>query len=187
MTMGTINYYFDDTHPMRPYLRELVGNKKEVFFPQPNSTTVPVPERDDKGGWPGLWPCWNGAFWDMKEDHRGETGYVNRQPVKIADLGPLPAGWKTGLEPTPLELKQRAKGEILYRLAELDAKSTRSIRAIGVLTNEIENTVGISGNPDLTARLANEKKVLAGLEAKAQAERSALAAIQAEIAGLGGE
>jgi hypothetical protein len=185
--MATINYYFDDTHPLKPYLRELVGNRGGVFFPQPNSTTVPVPERDDKGGWPGQWPCWNGISWEMKEDHRGETGYVNRKPVKIADLGPLPAGWKAELEPTPLELKQRARGEVLNRLAELDARSTRSIRAIGVLTNSIETTVGIAGDIGLAQKLASEKAFLADLEKQAQAERDNLAFLQSEIAGLGGE
>jgi hypothetical protein len=186
--MGQINYYYDDGHAFKPFLRELMGNDPaKGFFPPPNTTTVPVPERDEKGEWPGLWPCWNGISWEMKEDHRGKTGYVGREPVKISDLGPLPAGWKTELEPTPLEAKQRARDEILYKLAALDAKSTRSIRAIGVLTNEIKNTVGISGNDELIVKLATEENYLRDLEREANAARETLAAIQAEIAGMEGE
>jgi hypothetical protein len=157
------------------------------FSAPPNSTEVPVPERDEDGEWPGLWPCWDGESWRMEEDHRGETGFFGRDPFKIDDVGPLPLGWTKEIALTPLELKLRERNESLFRLGGLDAKSARSLRAIGVLAFHMEITAGTQAYVELAQKLASEKLFLAGLEEDAQKERITLAAIQAEIDAIEGE
>jgi hypothetical protein len=116
----------------------------------------------------------------MVEDHRGKSGYIDGRPTKIEDIGPLPAGWTaTPPEPTPLEVQRQAESESLRRLAELDAQSTRSLRAIEVLTD--------MGDDGTAASLADEKSWLTDIEEQARTERVVLAAIRAKIAGLVGE
>ena len=41
----------------------------------------------------GLWPCEKDGAWVLVDDHRGEQGYVNGEPVTIKEFGPLPDGW----------------------------------------------------------------------------------------------
>jgi hypothetical protein len=33
------------------------------------------------------------GWWTIVEDHRGESGYLDGEPITVSDLGPLPDGW----------------------------------------------------------------------------------------------
>lgn len=53
----------------------------------------------------GFIPRWNGKAWDQVEDHRGEEGFVDGQPIIIRDYGARPEGWS--LEPPELTNDQK--------------------------------------------------------------------------------
>jgi hypothetical protein len=114
----------------------------------------------------------------LVEDHRGESGYVGGKSFTIKELGPYPDGWSTTPpEKTADELKAEAEAACLGALAEIDAKSTRSIRAIEVLRAEL----AVASGSDLTAlnaKLTDELTFLEGLESQARAQRAALAEIR---------
>lgn len=131
---------------------------KDVWLMPPNSTVVPPEIRE------GYVPVWNGEAWDYVEDHRGEKGWVNRAPVEIKELGPLPDGFSAEEPvPTPEELAGRRRKEILAELNLIDLASSRSVRAI--LTAQ-----SAGQEPD-----AADVERLAGYEASAKGLRAELA------------
>lgn len=133
---------------------------KDVLLMPPNSTTI---KPDMKYGYA---PVWNGSAWDYVEDHRGKKGWVNRVPVEIKELGPLPAGF-TANEPelTPEETASARRQEILAELDRIDRASSRSLRAI------------------ITAQAAGQEPASADVERLARYEAEAKA-LRAELAGL---
>lgn len=98
---------------------------KDVWLMPPSCTTVKPDTRE------GHAPVWNGGAWEYVEDHRGEKGWVNRVPVEIKELGPLPDGF-TVVEPEPTQEEQaeQRRQEIFSELDRIDRASSRSIRAI---------------------------------------------------------
>ncbi|MDR0620717.1 MAG: hypothetical protein LBJ61_02410 [Deltaproteobacteria bacterium] len=169
--MTEYNYYFDDTDPLKPYRSECVANKGSL--PPLNATRIaPPPEVE------GKWRVFKGGKWGYVEDHRGEEGYLNGVPTEIKALGPYPSGWSaTPPPPTAEEIRAQSIAECQAKLAEIDLKSTRSIRAIKVLEDEISTTTGLAGNAELVQKLAVEKSYLSNLETQAKAERDKLAGL----------
>ena len=98
---------------------------KDIWIMPPNSTIV-KPELKE-----GYAPIWNGEIWDYIEDHRGEKGYIGKEPIEIKELGSLPDGFSIK-EPelTPEEIKEQNRQEILSNLSRIDQASSRSLRAI---------------------------------------------------------
>ena len=117
----------------------------------------------------GLAAVWQGEAWALVEDHRGRRGWLDGEPAVVADLGPLPAGWRdTAPEPGPEALAAARLAQVLAELTALDAASARPLRA--VLAAQVG---GAEPDPADLARLAD-------LEAQAQA-------LRAELVELGGE
>ena len=98
---------------------------KDIWIMPPNSTIV-KPELKE-----GYAPIWNGEIWDYIEDHRGEKGYIGKEPIEIKELGPLPDGFSIE-EPelTSEEIKEQNRQKILFSLSQIDQASSRSLRAI---------------------------------------------------------
>ena len=170
--MPEFNHYYNQADPAKPYVSKVYANKGSL--PPANAVRVAPPKPPA-----GKWPCLgqNGK-WTLKEDHRGVTGYVNGVKTEIKGVGPYPAGWSPHPPPpTAEEARTMAIAGCRAKLNEIDAKSTRSIRAIRVLEELMAATVGISGDPESSQKLATEKSFLASLETQAQAERAKLAAL----------
>jgi hypothetical protein len=92
----------------------------------PNNATRTAPAIQD-----GHVPRWTGAAWEQVEHHKGDQGWVNGQPYTIKDYGPYPDGWSsTPPPPTPEQIAEARRQEILSRLAEIDAASIRPLRAV---------------------------------------------------------
>lgn len=87
--MTTINYYFDDNHPLRPYFGDDYANK-DSFAPV-NALRV-APEFKV-----GFHPCEQNGAWILIPDHRGEKVYdtATAQESEIKELGELPDGVTT--------------------------------------------------------------------------------------------
>lgn len=133
---------------------------KDVWLMPPHCTTVKPDTRE------GYVPVWDGHAWEYVEDHRGEKGWVNRVPVEIKELGPLPDGFATDEpEPTPEEQAELRRQEILAELDRIDRASSRALRAV------------------LTAQSAGQEPVSADVEKLAEYEASAKA-LRVELAGL---
>ena len=97
---------------------------KDVWLMPPNATTVKPAKKK------GYAPVWNGKAWEQVEDHRGEKGWVNREPVTIKEIGPLPVVFSTEKpEPTAEEQAEQRRQEILAELDRIDSTSARSLRA----------------------------------------------------------
>lgn len=134
---------------------------KDVLLMPPNSTTIKPVMKE------GCAPVWNGSTWEYIEDHRGEKGWVNRIPVEIRELGPLPDGFTAEEpEPTPEELAHQRRQEILAELDRIDRASSRSLRAIIAAQSAGQE-------PD-----AADVKRLAEYEAEAKALRAELAGLE---------
>lgn len=134
---------------------------REVWLMPPNATTVKPTKKD------GYAPVWNGKAWKQVEDHRGKKGWVNREPVEIKDLGPLPDGFRVEKpEPTKEELAEQQRLEILSELDRIDRASSRSLRAI-----LIAQAAGVA--PD-----SMDMEMLSEYEASAKALRVALRNIE---------
>ena len=80
------NYYFDATHPLRPYTYSAPANPDSL--PPDNALRREPEERS------GFWPCEVGGKWQYLPDHRGKTAYQTSdgEVVKIDDIGELPSG-----------------------------------------------------------------------------------------------
>ncbi len=88
----------------------------------PNNATYDAPACRE-----GYVPRWTGEAWEQVEDHTGAEGWLDGLPHRIAEPGPLPAGWsETPPEPEPLARRD----EIMARLTEIDWASVRPLRAI---------------------------------------------------------
>jgi hypothetical protein len=162
--MTVLNYYFDETKAHRPYVGSRPANPGS--FPPANAV------REAPPGGEGQWPCLSDGVWVLVEDHRGEKGYVNRQPFEIKEVGPWPDGWETELVPTPEELRAGAESECLGNLSELDYRSTRCLRTIEVLRARLAD--GEEVQADLDAELGRLKEI----EDEAEGQRALLAEIR---------
>jgi hypothetical protein len=101
------------------------GEAEDYGFLPHNATHVAPTPQD------GHIPHWTGSAWEQVKDHKGKEGWLDGKPHTIKEYGPLPDGWSdTPPPPTPEELAERRRAEILARLAEIDAASVRPLRAI---------------------------------------------------------
>ena len=165
-----LNHYWNWQHPLKPYTTSQPANPGS--FPPDNASRTEPPEPGE-----GEWPAWGGQGWILVEDHRGKKGWVDGSPYEVKDFGPLPDGWTDEQPPpTPEQQREAQRAAILAALDELDRKSMRSVRAIGVLSNKLE-TADAGDRADLEAKLASEEVFLAGLEDQAEAKRAELAAL----------
>ena len=80
------NYYFDNTHPLRPYTGSAPANPGSL---PPDNALRSAPENRA-----GFWPCEKEGRWQYLPDHRGKTAYQTSDgaEVKIEDIGELPSG-----------------------------------------------------------------------------------------------
>jgi hypothetical protein len=165
--MPEMNYYYNQSHPLKPFTGQCLANPGS--YPPDGAVRFPPPS-----GYPqGKHPAFKDGSWVLIDDHRNESGYVNGQPFTIKDYGPYPDGWSTTPPPpTPEQIKQEAINQCLGKLAELDAKSTRTIRSIEVLRYRQSN------GENVTSELASEIAFLGNLENQAQETRAELAALR---------
>ena len=85
----------------------------------------------------GFIPRWTGAAWEPAESHKDREGYLHGQPHTIKEHGPLPEGWSdTPPPPTPEELAERRRGEVLARLAAIDAARSRPLADLALGQDE---------------------------------------------------
>jgi hypothetical protein len=165
-----LNYYWNPEHPLKPYTTRQPANKGSIAPVNAARTAPPTPPE-------GKWPAWTGSAWGLIDDHRGEKGYVDGQPIEIKDYGPYPTGWSLDPPPpTAQELLDRQRFDILGVLDEIDRKSMRCVRAIETLRRALE-TAEPDAKEALVAKLAEEEDRLDGYEAQAEAKRAALAAL----------
>ena len=109
----------------------------------------------------GFVPRWTGAAWELAESHKGQEGYLHGQPHTIKEHGPLPEGWSdTPPEPTEAELAERRRGEILARLAGIDAARSRPLADLALGLDEGFAQQKLEG---LEAERAELAAALAGL------------------------
>jgi hypothetical protein len=119
----TINHYFNAESPLKEYAGSRPANPGSL--PPANATRTAPPEAE------GFWPIWNGTAWTLKEDHRGEKGWLDGQEHTIESLGPLPEGWSSEPpEPTAEEFIAGKLARLKYLLSKIDAASIRPLRAI---------------------------------------------------------
>ena len=134
-----------------------VVGEDEDYGVLPNNATHIAPP-DVPGG---FIPRWNGGAWEQVEDHKGKEGYLDGQPHTVKEHGPLPEGWSdTPPEPTEAELAERRRGEILARLADIDAARSRPLADLALGLDEGFAQQKLEGLEAERAELAAE---LAGL------------------------
>ncbi|MBP5855677.1 DUF4376 domain-containing protein [Marivibrio halodurans] len=94
-----------------PATREFVGevavdedplDKGNLLIPRGAVLSEPPTPGEDQVA------VWEGAYWSLKEDHRGKTVYDmdNGEELVIKSIGPIPSGYsveKPEIEPTPEE------------------------------------------------------------------------------------
>lgn len=87
--MAEINYYFNDEHPLRPFVDSGYANKDS--FPPVNAL------RTEPEFQAGFHPCERDGAWIMIPDHRGMKVYdiTTAQESAINELGELPDGVTT--------------------------------------------------------------------------------------------
>ena len=110
----------------------------------------------------GFWAKLNEAKdgWMLVEDYRGREGFVNGEPYKIVDLGPLPEGWtdeKPEHVPTVEERIQAQLARIDAALKTLDELSMRPLRAVSVNGSEYDKNKLLSIEEEAAA-LRNERR-----------------------------
>lgn len=143
-----------------PLETELQG--KEIWLLPADSTFIAPLEAKD-----GFAVCWNGKAWEYIEDHRGTKYWPadatwETSPVEMKDLGPLPESALLERPEKPQSVLDQEKREAIQaKLTLVDAKSTRSLRAVvaGTATED-------------------DKAYLAGLEQEAARLRAELAALE---------
>ena len=134
---------------------------KDVLLMPPNSTTIKPVMKE------GCAPVWNGSTWEYIEDHRGEKGWVNRIPVEIRELGPLPDGF-TAEEPEPTPEELAAEEE---RRKEAEAEAARvpdleaAVAELGMIASS-DKEESDAAALDLAAYAAVLEQRIAKLEAK---------------------
>lgn len=118
------NNYFDANHPLRPYTHSLPA--MPGTHPPANALRGEAPVAQ-----PGFHPGEKNGRWIEIEDHRGKNGYVNGLPCEIKGFGPLPDGWgDTKPAPSPEEMEQQRRSDIMNRLLAIDLESVRPLRAL---------------------------------------------------------
>ena len=140
------NYYFDENGV---YIGSAPVGQEE--FPPRNATRIPPPER------PGFWPVYMRGRegvrdgWELFEDHCGQEGWVNGEPLRIAGLGPLPEGW-SNTPPVPPDTRTPAE-------KRADAYRTKAdpLRDTAISYREEANAWWNAGNPE-RAKEAEEKR-----------------------------
>jgi hypothetical protein len=71
------------------------------------------------------------------EDHKGKDGWLNGEPHKITEYGPLPEGWSdTPPPPTAEELDAQRRADILARLAVIDVERSRPLADLALGQDE---------------------------------------------------
>jgi len=89
-----------------------------------NTTREPAPLANE------YIPRWTGRAWEQVENHKGREGWLNGQPHKITEYGPLPEGWSDNPpEPTAEELAERRRAAIEGELDAIDRRGRRASRA----------------------------------------------------------
>jgi len=125
--------------------------------------SVPPPDRE------GHIQRWNGHAWERVENYKGREGYLNGQPHKITEYGPLPEGFRdTPPEPTKAELAEKRRQAIQTEFFKIREQTERPQRALEVAR--------LLGRP-----LPEEDKTrLIALEARAEELRAELAALEVQ-------
>lgn len=133
----------------KAYLDQLETKKAghDIYLLPANSTFIKPHEFQ-----PERVSVWNGNSWDIVEDHRGKSGYVNNKFVTITELGPLPETWSDSEE----SIEIPPETVILNHLSEIDSKSIRATRSIliSLLSNESPDQQDI----DVLTSYENEAK-----------------------------
>jgi hypothetical protein len=150
-------FYYDDSHPERPFTRMVYTNGK-IALP-PGTFTELVPETPG----PGQVNCFVDGAWVLKEDHRGEYGFLDGVSFMVNEIGPYPEGFTLQRpdEDQTEEWERLRKEDLLRKLEEVDQKAIRPLReiAIAASSEDVEYSEG----------------KLAELEAEAASLRAALA------------
>ena len=112
---------------------------------------------------------WNGQVWVPYENHKGLEGWLNGQPHKITEYGPLPEGFRdTPPEPTAEQLAERRRQAIQAEFYKIREQTERPQRALEVAR--------LLGRP-----LPEEDKTrLIALEARAEELRAELKELEVE-------
>lgn len=89
------NHYFD---------RDGVYTMSTHAYPETTPSPDCIRTGDKLAIPPHYWPVVNSdkSGFDMMEDHRGKSGYVDGRHIKIAALGPLPEGWSDEPPESPI-------------------------------------------------------------------------------------
>jgi hypothetical protein len=150
-------YYYDGGQPLKPYTSTVYS---EGGFPPGEWTEVEPPAEAEK------WPCWNGDGWDLVEDHRGETGWVDGLFTQVTALGPLPDGFTIDAPVVPLTPEEEAaaalEAERAAALKELDELDRKSIRAIRALELDPESETDKARLAEIEARAVELRALLGG-------------------------
>ena len=112
---------------------------------------------------------WDGTAWKVFQNFKGREGYLNGQPHKITEYGPLPEGWSdTPPLPTAEELAERRRQAIQAEFYKIRDQTERPQRALEVAR--------LLGRP-----LPEEDKTrLISLEARAEELRAELKELEVE-------
>lgn len=188
---ATKEYLFSDTAFLDPLETEMQG--KDVYLLPADSTFTEAPEKKE-----GYAILWNGASWDVVEDHRKKPGVEDsgtpywlpgdtwRTPARyMTELGPLPEGALIEApQPTEEELLAQAKSlkiaEIDRAMSEIDAKLARSSSDIVAAMLAPATTDGeADGATSLSAEeLEQSKAVFAALRSLQTQNRALRAQVQ---------
>jgi hypothetical protein len=122
-----INYYFDNTNELKPFIHELEANNDTL--PPDNALRI-APEFKD-----GYWPCEQNGSWILVEDNREKTVYnIETKESSIVDyFGKIKEGY-TQLEPFEF-CKWNGKKWVL----DNDAKNKNIIKNNQLLKNSLLN------------------------------------------------
>jgi hypothetical protein len=126
------NYYFDHTHPLRPYT--FAGDANPGSLPPDNALRIAPPAHGEN-----QWAAESNGTWILIDDYRGREGFLNGKPHTITDFGPLPERWCADPPPpTPEETAEARRAEIMAELDDIDRHTIRPLRAMakGTATEE---------------------------------------------------
>jgi hypothetical protein len=164
---AAINYYYDDTNPLKPFTHEAMANPGSL---PPKNAIRTAPAFAE-----GKWPVFENGGWTLIDDRRGQEGYLNGQPYKIEKLGPVPDGWTdTPPPPTAEEIKARKTADIQAKLNTYDFKTTRPLRTLNSLWRRYDIVNTEVEKEEIMSIIADEEVYLQALEDKAAAARQEL-------------
>ena len=112
------NHYFDKNAPLRPYTVSRPFTPGSIAPDNALRVDLPfvfvcpktgealgddiIPTKENvPSEYKGFWPCEKYGAWVLEEDHRGEQGYINGEPVTINEVGQLPDNWSVTPPPQP--------------------------------------------------------------------------------------